>query len=239
MEVRLQKIISEAGIASRRKAEELILDGKVKVNNKVITELGYKADPDKDTVKVDGVAVRKDVDKVYIVLHKPVGVISSRKDEKDRTTVIDLIPIKKYIYPVGRLDFDSSGLILLTNDGDVTNALLHPSFEIPKTYIVMINGIFSNNALEKFQNGIRLDDGMTSPAKVKILGIEKNSTKLEVIITEGKNRQIRRMFDFLEYEVIRLKRTRIGNIGLGDLEIGKYRYLNMNEINWIKGIKKA
>lgn len=239
MEVRLQKIISEAGIASRRKAEELIVEGKVKVNNKVVKELGYKADPEKDHIRVDGREIKIEHKKVYIALHKPVGIISSRKDEKGRKTVIDLIPTNTYMYPVGRLDFDSSGLILLTNDGELANALMHPSFEIPKTYIVTINGIISNMLLEKFQKGIRLEDGVTAPAKVKVLSRENDQTKMEVTITEGKNRQIRRMFEALGHEVIRLKRIKIGEITLGELASGKFRNLSEKEVKWVKSVEKA
>jgi 23S rRNA pseudouridine2605 synthase len=236
MQKRLQKLLSEAGIASRRNAEELILEGRVKVNNIVIKELGSKADPDKDVIKVNNKEIQIKSKKIYLALHKPVGIISSRKDEKDRKTVIDLIPIKSYIYPVGRLDYDSSGLILLTNDGEVANALIHPSYEIPKTYIVEIDGIIKKEEIERFEQGIQLEDGTTAPAKAKIISTDKakNTAKMEIILSEGKNRQIRRMFEVLGYTVIRLKRVKIGKINLGNLENGEYRHLSDTEIKWLR-----
>lgn len=238
MEARLQKIISEAGIASRRKAEELILDGKVSVNNKTVHELGTKADPQKDLIKVDGKKIDIKKEKIYIALNKPFGVISSRKDEKDRETVIDLIDSNEYMYPIGRLDYDSSGLIILTNDGQITNNLIHPKFEVEKVYIVYIEGNINDRVISKFERGIRLDDGYTAPAKIEILSEEDNLSVLEVIIHEGKNRQIRRMFDALGYKVVKLKRIRIGNIKLENLKPGEYRNLTREEVNWIKSLKK-
>ncbi|MFN8577374.1 MAG: pseudouridine synthase [Candidatus Sericytochromatia bacterium] len=238
MEIRLQKIISEAGIASRRKAEELILDGRVSVNNKTVSELGTKANPDKDIIKVNGKKIDTNKPKIYIALNKPFGIISSRKDEKDRETVVDLINTDEYIYPIGRLDYDSSGLILLTNDGEITNNLIHPKYEVEKVYVVYIQGFIPDRALEKFEKGIRLEDGYTAPAKVEIIREENNLTILEVTIHEGKNRQIRRMFDALGYEVTKLKRIRIGNIKLDNLKAGEYRSLTNEEIKWIKSLKK-
>lgn len=238
MEIRLQKLISEAGIASRRKAEELIIDGKVSVNNKTVTELGIKADPHKDIIKVNGKKIEINNNKIYIALNKPFGVISSRKDEKNRETVIDLIDTNEYIYPIGRLDYDSSGLIILTNDGEITNNLIHPKFEVEKVYIVYIEGYIPDRALEKFENGIKLEDGYTSPAKVRVLDEDDRITILEAIIHEGKNRQVRRMFDALGYKVTKLKRIRIGNIKLENLKPGEYRNLTSDEIRWIKSLKK-
>lgn len=238
MQIRLQKILSDAGVASRRKSEELILDGKVKVNDQIVTELGFKADPDKDIIKVNNRKIRSDNKKIYIAFNKPIGIVSSRKDEKDRTTVVDCIPIKDYIYPVGRLDIESTGLILLTNDGDVTNKLLHPKYQVEKTYIATIEGTISEETLEKFRKGVRLEDGMTSPAKAKLLKSygDGRDSRVEVSIGEGRNRQIRRMFDALGCNVIRLKRIRIGNIELKDLDLGKYRDLRKDEIAWLKSI---
>jgi 23S rRNA pseudouridine2605 synthase len=238
LKIRLQKLLSEAGIASRRKAEELILEGRVRVNNAVITELGSKADPEKDIIKVNGKIIKIQSRKIYIALHKPVGIISSRKDEKNRKTVIDLIPIKNYIYPVGRLDFDSSGLIILTNDGEVANELLHPGYKIPKTYIVEIDGAIKKEQLANFSAGIELEDGITAPARARVISGGKDSTRLEVIISEGKNRQIRRMFESLGFNVQKLKRTKIGNISLGNLSNGEFRYLTDEEIKWLKQHKE-
>ncbi len=234
MEIRLQKIIADAGIASRRKAEELIVQGLVQVNGKIVRELGFKADPNKEKIKVNGKIIKPNLKKIYLALNKPVGIISSRKDEKGRQTVIDIIPLDDYLYPVGRLDFESSGLIILTNDGEAANSLLHPKFEIPKTYKVDIEGELKNSDLEKFKAGIKLEEGLTAPAKAKILSKGRTYTKLEVIIHEGKNRQIRRMFEELGYQVTRLKRISIGNIELGKLPIGRHRYLSPEEINWLK-----
>lgn len=238
MEIRLQKIISEAGIASRRKAEELIIDGKVSVNNKTVTELGVKADPQKDVIKVNGKKIDVNTQKIYIALNKPFGIISSRKDEKNRETVIDLIDTDEYIYPIGRLDYDSSGLILLTNDGEITNNLIHPKFEVEKVYVVYIDGYIPDKALDKFERGIKLDDGYTAPAKVRVLDEDDRITILEATIHEGKNRQVRRMFDALGYKVTKLKRIRIGNIKLENLKPGEYRNLTNEEIRWIKSLKK-
>ncbi len=237
--IRLQKIISEAGIASRRKAEELILEGRVKVDNIIIKELGFKADPDKSIIKVDNKEIKIKSKKLYIALHKPVGIISSRKDEKNRETVIDLVPNKEYMYPVGRLDYNSSGLILLTNDGEVSNALQHPSFEIEKTYIASIAGLISLSDLEKFKKGIVLEDGLTAPAKARVISKKNEETKLEVTIHEGKNRQIRRMFEALGYEVIRLKRVQIGEIVLGELKLGQFRNLTEKEVQWLIKVKSG
>lgn len=236
MESRLQKLISDAGITSRRKAEELILQGKVSVNNVVIKELGCKADPAKDTIKVNGKALTLNNKKIYIALNKPYGIISSRKDEKNRETVIDLIKSNEYMYPIGRLDYDSSGLILITNDGNIANNLIHPRYEVEKVYIVYVAGNPSNKELESLAKGIKLDDGYTAPAELLILHEERNLTVIEVIIHEGKNRQVRRMFDAIGYEVIKLKRIRIGNIKLDDLKPGEYRNLTQHEVNWIKSL---
>jgi len=233
MEIRLQKIISLAGIASRRKAEELILEARVKVNGITITELGFKADPEKSEITVNNKLISIKEEKIYIALNKPMGYISSRKDEQGRKTVIDILPIKDYIYPVGRLDYNTSGLLLLTNDGEVANTLIHPRYKIQKTYIVEINNFFSNDDIKDFERGLLLEDGLTLPAKVKILEREKQYTTLEITISEGRNRQIRRMFEFFGYNVTSLKRIRIGEIYLDNLQTGKFRYLSQNEIDWI------
>lgn len=236
MKIRLQKIISDAGVASRRNAEVLILDGKVKVNGKQVKTLGFKADPDKDKVAVEGNIIKIKRRKIYVALNKPIGVITSRSDEKGRETVVDCVPIDEYLYPIGRLDIDSTGLILLTNDGEVTNAVLHPKHEIEKTYVVKVDGFVDNSKIEKFKSGIRLEEGMTAPAKAEVMYRGRDYTKLEVVITEGKNRQIRRMFDALGHKVNALKRTKIGIISLGDLPYGKHRRLDKAEIDWLKSL---
>lgn len=236
MKIRLQKIISDAGVASRRKAEELILEGKVKVNGKQVKTLGYKADPDKDKVAVEGNIIKIKKKKVYVALNKPIGVVTSRSDEKGRKTVLDCVPIEEYLYPIGRLDIDSSGLILLTNDGEVTNAVLHPKYEIEKTYVIKVEGFVDNSKIEKFKSGVKLEDGVTAPAKAEVLYRGRDYTKLEVVITEGKNRQLRRMFEALGHKVNSLKRIKIGKISLGDLPYGKHRRLNPEEITWLKSL---
>lgn len=237
MEERLQKIISASGVASRRNAEELIVEGKVRVNGKIIKELGFKANPHSDKIYVNGKKLTFKTKKIYIALNKPVGIICSRKDEKGRETVVDIVDINRYIYPVGRLDFDSSGLVLLTNDGDAMNSIIHPKYEIPKTYLAVIDGTITNAHLDKIKNGVELTDGKTAPAKVSVLGRYDFETKIEITITEGKNRQIRRMFSELGYYVKKLKRISIGKIELGDLKKAQFRYLTEKEIAWIESLK--
>lgn len=234
MEIRLQKILSLAGVASRRKAEELILASKVKVDNIIITELGFKSDPEKSIITVNNKVIKIKENKIYIALNKPIGYISSRKDEQNRKTVIDILPIDEYIYPIGRLDYNTSGLLLLTNDGEVANTIIHPRYKIPKTYIVEIDNFFANEHIKNFEKGVLLEDGLTLPAEIKILDRTKQKTSLEITIYEGKNRQIRRMFEQFNYRIKTLKRIRIGEIYLDNLQTGKFRYLNQKEIDWIQ-----
>jgi pseudouridine synthase len=238
MEERLNKIISQAGISSRRKADELIKNGLVKVNNKVVKDLGTKVDITKDKITVQGFNLKLNFKprKIYYALHKPLHVISSRKDEKGRKTVIDLIQSNQYLYPVGRLDYDSTGLVIITNDGELANELMHPSNKIYKTYIVTLDKDFVKDDLIKIKKGIKLSDGYTLPAKARLLN--DSSNRLEVSIYEGRNRQIRRMFEALNYKVIKLKRVQIGKINLGDLPPGGYRNLNKEEISWLKSLIK-
>lgn len=238
MEERLQKIISASGMASRRRAEELILAGKVKVNGKIIKELGFKANAHEDKIYVEGKKLTVKTKKIYIALNKPVGIICSRSDEKGRETVVDIVNVNRYIYPVGRLDFDSSGLVLLTNDGSAMNAIIHPKYEIEKTYTVLIDAFISDNHIKKIETGMDLEGYKTAPAKLKVLGRYTNETKIEITLTEGKNRQIRRMFEALGYEVKKLKRIRIGQIKLDKLKKGEFRYLTEKEIAWIEGLKE-
>ncbi|WAA10519.1 pseudouridine synthase [Fervidibacillus albus] len=232
---RLQKVIARAGIASRRKAEQLILDGKVTVNGKVVTELGTKVSP-KDLVEVEGIKIEKE-EPVYFLLYKPRGVLSAVSDEKGRKTVIDFIPEIGYrIFPIGRLDYDTSGLILLTNDGEFANELMHPRYGVEKTYIAKVKGIPSRSDLKKLQNGIRLEDGKTAPAKVKFRsGDRKKGTAIiEMSIHEGRNRQVRRMFDAIGYPVLKLKRERYGFLTLDGLAPGQYRPLSPHEVKQLK-----
>ena len=238
MEERLQKYMASCGIASRRKCEELILEGKVKVNGTVIEELGCKVNPSKDTVEYNGQVIVKEERKVYIILYKPEDEITSVKDEKGRKTVIDIVKTEERIFPIGRLDYDSSGLIILTNDGDLYNRIIHPRVELDKKYVAVVKGEVSLEDKEKFENGIDIGDYITAPAKLRMLDYShrKDLSTIEVCIHEGKNRQIRRMCSVLGHEVISLKRVSIGNIRIGQLKKGEYRELNNEEMNYLKSL---
>ncbi|HMA60472.1 MAG TPA: pseudouridine synthase [Halanaerobiales bacterium] len=227
---RLQKVMAHAGVASRRKSEEIIAEGRVKVNGVVVTEMGTKVDPAQDTIEVDGEEIEKET-KTYLKLHKPRGYVTTVNDPQGRQTVMDLIHgIDKRIYPVGRLDLDSSGLLLLTNDGDLTHKITHPSHELDKEYMVVVNGELSQEEINRFKNGIQLEEGKTSPAEIEKVNQDPKNTTYQVIIHEGMNRQIRRMFDRLGYEVVSLIRVRIGNISLGSLKPGEHRKLSSKEL---------
>lgn len=229
---RLQKYLSECGVASRRKSEQLILDGKVKVNGKVITELGTKVS-DNDEITVDGVYVKKE-EKEYYILNKPDKVICSVKDDKGRVTVVDLINTKEKIFPVGRLDYDTTGLLLLTNDGEITNKLTHPSGSIEKTYYVKADGIINIDDIKKLERGILLDGVLTKKAKVKLKKIDKKNRKsyVEITITEGRNHQVKNMFSSINHKVLKLKRIKYAffNIEELNLSIGEYRKLTIKEV---------
>ncbi len=231
---RLQKYMARCGVASRRKCEEFICSGRVKVNKHIITELGFKVDEEKDEVLVDNIAIKPEERKVYIMLHKPTGYICTVKDEKNRKTVIDLVPIKERIFPIGRLDYDSSGLLLLTNDGDIYNKIIHPREVINKIYIATVKGVFSKEEMVKFEGGIDIGGYITAESKIQILKESYDQCEVKIIIHEGKNRQIRKMCAALGHEVLSLKRIAIGDIKLGDLEKGKWRELNIKELNYIK-----
>lgn len=231
-EERLQKFLANAGIASRRKCEELILNGKVEVNGEVVTELGTKVS-DKDIVKYNGKIVKPEEEKVYILLNKPIGYVTTAKDQFDRDTVLDLVKINKRIVPVGRLDMYTSGALILTNDGEFVNMLTHPKNEINKTYNVTVKGNITKEDIENLQNGVEIDDGyITKPAKVKILKIdeEKNISRIQITIHEGKNRQVRKMCEAINKKVLALHRSKIGDIEVNNLKVGKWRYLTNKEI---------
>ena len=233
--MRLNKYIAECGAASRRGADKLISDGLVKVNNKVVTELGTIVNENNDTVTVNGKKLVLRNRDVYIILNKPKGCITAVKDDKGRKTVMDYVESKdKRLFPVGRLDYDSEGLVLLTNDGDTAYKLTHPSSEIPKTYIAKVEGEIPEKELDKLRDGIPLDGAVTHRAKIKVLGVEDRISRIEITIFEGKNRQIRRMFEYIGYNVIFLKRTAIGEIRLGGLGRGLTRYLTPKEIQFLK-----
>lgn len=228
--IRINKYLASLGIASRRKVDDLILQGKISINGVVLKELGTKVDPDKDDIRVNGNSIQEQNDFVYIVLNKPRGVISSASDEHGRQTVVDLVKSTVRIFPVGRLDQESEGLILLTNNGALTNNLTHPKFHISKTYHVLIEGLLSDSQLEKLQTGVILKDGLTAPAEVRVLEAGKKSL-IEIVLHEGRNRQIRRMCSELNIQLRNLKRVKIGEVGLGDLALGKFRDLTPEEIS--------
>lgn len=231
---RLQKIIAHSGICSRRKAEELILAGKVKVNGEVIRELGYKADFN-DEIMVDNRPITTE-EKVVYMLNKPKNVISSVSDDKGRKCVTDLVESKYRLYPLGRLDYDSSGLILLSNDGELMQKLIHPKYEVEKVYEVKIDGLISDNEIKKLEKGVKIDDYISAPAKITLTYRNNNrkTSSLLVCIHEGKNREIRKMFETVGYKVIRLHRIKEGNLELGDLKSGEYRQLKPFEIKKLK-----
>lgn len=233
--IRLQKYMAEAGIASRRKAEELILEGKVKVNGKIVDELGIKIVPNKDIVEYNGKKVVLEKEYVYILLNKPIGYVTTVKDQFNRDSILDLVKTNKRIVPVGRLDMYTSGAIILTNDGDFVYKVTHPKHEIEKTYTVTIKGIVKNNEVEELKKGVKIEDYITKPAKVKILKTdeEKNISRLEITIHEGKNRQVRKMCEAIGHKVLALHRSKIAGIGVKDLELGKWRYLTRNEVKKI------
>lgn len=234
-EIRLQKYMAEAGISSRRKAEELILEGKVKVNGKTINELGIKIVPNKDIVEYNGKKVVLEKEYVYILLNKPIGYVTTVKDQFNRDSILDLVKINKRIVPVGRLDMYTSGAIILTNDGDFVYKVTHPKHEIEKTYTVTIKGIVKSNEVEELKKGVKIEDYITKPARVKILKTdeEKNISRLEITIHEGKNRQVRKMCEAIGHKVLALHRSKIAGIGVKDLELGKWRYLTRNEVKKI------
>ncbi len=234
---RLQKYIAHCGIASRRKAEHFIIDNRVKVNDIIINELGTKIDTDKDKVYVDNKLIKPEDKKIYIALNKPTGYITTASDEKGRKTVIDLINIGERIYPIGRLDANTSGILLLTNDGEVFNKVIHPRNHIKKTYICKVNGIPSKEKLETLANGVDIGGYITKKAEVNLLKKtkEKNAI-LKITISEGKNRQVRKMCLAIGHNVITLKRISVGNIKLNDLIYGKWRYLTTEEIEYLMNL---
>ena len=231
-EVRLQKYLADCGIASRRKCEQYIQQGKVQVNGKVITELGTKINPKKVQVKFENKEIKENRKLAYILLNKPIGYVTTVDDQFNRDTVLDLVKVKERIVPVGRLDMYTSGALILTNDGDFVYKVTHPKHEIEKTYTVTLKGIIQNDEVEKLRKGVQIEDYTTKPAKVKILKTdkEKNISRLEIIIHEGKNRQVRKMCEAIGKKVLALHRSKIGKIGVKDLKLGEWRYLTEKEI---------
>lgn len=233
-EIRLQKYMAECGVASRRKCEELISQGKVKVNEKIVTELGTKINPDKDKVFFNGKTLKyEDDEKVYILLNKPIGYVTTVKDQFSRDTVLDLIKTNKRVVPVGRLDMYTSGAIILTNDGDFVYKVTHPKHEIEKTYNVTVKGVVTKEDIENLQKGVVIDENyITKEANARILKIdkEKDISRIEIKIHEGKNRQVRKMCEAINKKVLALHRSKIGNIDVKDLKIGDWRYLTIKEV---------
>lgn len=237
MEERLQKYLAECGIASRRKCEEYIIQGKVQVNGKTITELGVKVNPEKDKITFEGKNVKQEERKVYILLNKPIGYVTTSDEQFGRDKVLDLVKVRERVVPVGRLDMYTSGALILTNDGDFVYKVTHPKHEITKTYTVTVKGIIKNEEVEQLRKCVKIDDYTTRPAKVKILKTdeEKDISRLEITIHEGKNRQVRRMCESVGRRVIALHRSKIGNIGVKDIELGKWRYLKDFEVKTLIG----
>lgn len=232
-EIRLQKYLANNGILSRRKAEEAILEGKVKVDGQVITELGTKINPAINKVEYEGKPVKNEEEKVYVLLNKPIGYVTTVKDQFNRDIVTDLIKeVKVKLLPVGRLDMYTSGALILTNDGDFIYRVTHPKHEIEKTYNVTLRGIIKNAQVEELEKGVKIEDYITKRAKVKILKIdnEKNISRIQITIHEGKNRQVRKMCEAVGKKVLALHRAKIGSIDVKDLKIGEWRYLSKKEI---------
>lgn len=233
---RLQKLIARAGIASRRAAEQLILDGEVTVNGRVVTELGTKADPAEDHIKVRGKLLLFKSGPVYAMLHKPKGYVTTLSDPQGRPTIVDLIRgIRGRVFPVGRLDFDTEGLLLLTNDGELAHALMHPSREVPKVYAVKIKGKATDEELAKLEaGGIYIGPGRSAPCRVRRMREAEQNEWLEITLHEGKKRQIRVMLQRLKHSVLKLIRTSYAGISLGDLPRGEWRFLTPGEVNRLK-----
>lgn len=237
-EIRLQKFLSNSGIASRRKCEEFILQGRAQVNGKTVTELGMKINPNKDKIIFNGELVKNNInkEKTYILLNKPIGYVTTSKEQFGRDMVLDLVKgINKRLVPVGRLDMYTSGALILTDDGDFVYRVTHPKHEISKTYTVTLKGIVNNSEAEKLRAGVEIEDYITKPAKVKILKTdeEKNISRLEITIHEGKNRQVRKMCEAIDKKVLALHRSKIGHIEVKNIKIGEWRYLTKEEVRSI------
>lgn len=233
-EERLQKYLANCGVASRRKSEEYILQGKVKVNGKVVTELGVKIHPGEDTVQFEDRVIEPKTENVYVLLNKPIGYVTTMEDQFGRDQVTDLLKgVKTKVLPVGRLDMYTSGALILTNDGDFIYQVTHPKNEIEKTYNVTLRGSITDEEVEHLRNGVEIEDYISGKAKVRILKIEpeKDQSRLEITIHEGKNREVRKMCQAIGKRVLALHRSKIGNIGVKDLPLGKWRYLTKEEIN--------
>lgn len=235
MKERLQKYIAKCGTASRRKAEELIFEGRVKVNGSVVNNVVI-VDDEVDVVELDGKVIKPEENMVYIMVNKPTEIITSAKDQFDRKTVLDIVNVKERVYPVGRLDYDTSGLLILTNDGDVTNRMTHPSHEVNKVYAAEIIGVPTKEEMDYFEKGLKIEDYITSPARIRIIESKRDMALIEVTIHEGKNRQVRKMCEAIGHPVINLKRIAFGKLKLGKLKPGEWRNLSESEIEYLKSI---
>ncbi|MFN2341508.1 MAG: pseudouridine synthase [Halanaerobium sp.] len=233
---RLQKVMAHAGVASRRKSEEIIAEGRVKVNGEIVTEMGFKVDPEADEIIVDGEVISEEK-KRYILLNKPEGYITTVSDPEGRPTVMDLIPdLKQRLYPAGRLDYDSSGLLIMTNDGDLTYKLTHPKKEVDKKYRVLAQGELKEEDFEKFEEGMIIDGQKTAPAKISNVSYKNDQTQFEIVIHEGRNRQVRRMAKIAGFSVISLKRVAFAFLTLKGVKEGDFRYLSDQEVDKLKNM---
>jgi 23S rRNA pseudouridine2605 synthase len=237
MEERLQKFMARCGVASRRNSEKMIEAGKVKVNDTIVTELGIKIDTNEDKVYVNGIQIALEENKIYIILNKPEGYLCTLKDERGRKTVLDLVQdINERIFPIGRLDYDTSGLLIMTNDGDIYNKVIHPREKINKVYEATIKGVPSSEEINSFCSGVDIGGYVTAPAEIAILRKDTETSKVRITIHEGKKRQIRKMCKIISHPVITLRRISIGNIILSDLKRGQWRYLTREEVNYLKNL---
>jgi 23S rRNA pseudouridine2605 synthase len=234
--MRLQKFLARAGVASRRGSEDLMTAGRVRVNGAVMIELGTKVDPDVDVVTVDGKRVSLAEKPVYLVLNKPAGVVTTMSDPQGRTTVAALVPVREYpgLFPVGRLDYETTGLLLFTTDGEIAHRLLHPSRHVEKTYRVLVDGRATEPELDRLREGVSLDDGLTAPARVKALRSSGGTTYCEIVISEGRKRQVRRMFSAVGHPVLELHRVQFGPVELGDLSRASWRLLESREVTALR-----
>jgi len=235
--MRLQKFMADCGVASRRKCEEYILSGKVKVNGITVTQLGTQVEPAKDEVYFEDTKLSTPEKRIYIMLNKPPRVMSTSSDPEGRKTVLDLVQIPDRLYPVGRLDYYTDGLIILTNDGEAAYHLLHPKYEVEKEYIVVIKGTIDHSDILKLQNGVIIDGVKTGNCKAKLINVTEHTSSISIIIHEGRNRQVRRMIEAIGKEVLHLTRYRHGEIILSDIAQGEWRYLTPNEIIYLESIK--
>ena len=236
--MRIAKFMAAAGVASRRKSEELIRKGVVRVNGRFVYDPATNVNPEIDEIYVSGRKIRIPDEKIYIMLNKPVGCVSTCHDDKGRRTVLDYVKgIDQRIYPIGRLDFTTEGLLLLTNDGELANKLMHPSHEVTKRYYVVVDSYVSQDEITQLERGVVIEGGKTAPARIKVMNATPERTELTIIIHEGRNRQVRRMFETIGKNVVFLKRISVGDINLGPLKKGKYRMLTNEEVAYLKSIK--